>query len=203
MRHLSTIVVLLFLLPGSLIQAQDDLGEKQMSINGHIVTAYIDECGDTVILAELDDVSITSIRDFESREDRIKYNRYRRYAVNVYPYATEAIRIFRELEEDTKDMKRRKRKKHIRRLNKELKEEFEDPLRKLTKTQGYILFKMIERELDTPMYQLLKNLRGGFNATYWNTIGYLNGYHLKDGYIRGEDPILDAVLDDFDISYDL
>lgn len=185
------------------LMAQSDLGEKKMSINGQVVTAFIDECGDTIILAELDDVSITSMRTFESREDRLKYNRYRRYAVKVYPYATEAIRIFREVESETQGMKKRQRRRHIKKLNKELKDEFEAPLRKLTKTQGYILFKMIERELDTPLYKLLKNMRGGMTAGYWNTIGYFNGYRLKDGYIRGEDAILDAVLDDFNISYDL
>lgn len=195
--------LLFFLLVCLGLSAQSDLGEKKMSINGQVVTAYIDECGDTIILAELDDVSITSMRTFESREDRLKYNRYRRYAVKVYPYATEAIRIFREVESETQGMKKRQRRRHIKKLNKELKEEFEDPLRKLTKTQGYILFKMIERELETPLYKLLKNMRGSFTAGYWNTIGYFNGYHLKDGYIRGEDAILDAVLDDFNISYDL
>ena len=62
---------------------------------------------------------------------------------------------------------------------------------------------MIEKELDTPMHTLIKNARGGLTAGYWNGLGYLNGYRLKRGYIRGDDAILDAVLDDFNISYDL
>lgn len=185
------------------LQAQDDLNQQKMKIDGQVVTAYIDECGDTVILADLEDVSITSLRSFSSREERLKYYKYRRYANIVYPYATEAIRVFRIVENGVDDMNRYQRKKYMRRLNDVLKKEFEDPLRKLTKTQGLILTKMIEKELDTPMYELIKNMRGGFTATYWNTIGWMNGYKLKTGYIRGEDPILDAVLDDFNISHDL
>jgi hypothetical protein len=200
MKIMHFILLIVFTLPG---MAQSDLDQKTMSIDGHVVTAYIDECGDTIILADLEDVSITSFRDFESREERLKYYRYRRYALKVYPYATEAIKIFREVQNETNYMSKRKRKKHLKRLNKELKDKFEDPLRKLTKTQGLILTKMIEKELDTPMYQLIKNMRGGMTAGYWNTIGQFNGYKLKNGYIRGEDPILDAVLDDFNISYDL
>ena len=194
---------LLFLIFGIQCMAQSDLDKQEISINGQVVTAYIDECGDTIILADLEDVSVTSFRTFESREDRLKYYRYRRYALKVYPYATEAIKIFREVQEETIYMNNRKRKKHLKRLNKELKEKFEDPLRKLTKTQGLILTKMIEKELDTPLYELIKNMRGGMTAGYWNTIGMFNGYRLKNGYIRGEDPILDAVLDDFNISHDL
>ncbi|MDX1685234.1 MAG: DUF4294 domain-containing protein [Saprospiraceae bacterium] len=200
MRYLLFIA---FVLPGLDLSGQADLPKKKMTIDGHVVQAYVDECGDTIILAELDDVSVTSMREFESRADRLKYYRYRRYAVEVYPYATEAIRIFREVEDSTSEMSKGKRRRHIRRLNRELKEQFEDPLKKLTKTQGLILTKMIERELDTPIYELIKNMRGGFTAGYWNTIGFFNGYRLKTGYIRGEDEILDAVLDDFDISYDL
>lgn len=162
----------------------------------------VDECGDTLILASLDDVTVSTPRSFNSDEEYRRFRRYRRYALKVYPYAVEAIRIFRELEDDTEDMKNRARKKHIRQLQKEMKDKFSDPLKDLTKTQGMILFKMIEKELDTPMYFLIKDLRSGLTATYWNLVGGLYGHNLKEGYLEGQDPVLDAVLNDLDISYD-
>ena len=84
---------------------------------------------------------------------------------------------------------------------KELKKEFKEPLKKLTRTQGKILVKMIEKELDTPLYTLMKNLRGTTTATYYNSMGKLYGYSLKTGYIVGEDEIMDIVLKDFDVSH--
>ena len=60
---------------------------------------------------------------------------------------------------------------------------------------------MIERELETTMFQLLKELNGGFSASKWQTVGKLYGYNLKDGYIPGVDRIMDAILQDFDISH--
>ena len=172
-------------------------------INGLPYEYLIDECGDTIIMASLDRVSISSMRTFESPDDLRTYRRYRRYAYQVYPYAAEAIKIFREVEYATNHMKTNQRRKYIRELQKELKEEFEDPLKQLTKTQGMVLFKMIEKELDTSMFDLLKGLKGGMSASYWGTMGRLYGHHLKDGYARGEDKILDLVLDDLDISYEL
>lgn len=172
-------------------------------LNGQAYRYMVDDCGDTLILATLDEMSVSSLRTFESEEDYKRYRRYRAYAIKVYPYARQAIRIFRETEYVTTHMRKKERKRYIRRLQRELKDEFADPLKNLSKTQGMILFKMIERELDTPLYFLLKDLRGGLTATYWSTIGGLYGHKLRDGYIRGEDPILDAVLDDFDVSYDL
>ncbi|TAK40350.1 MAG: DUF4294 domain-containing protein, partial [Saprospiraceae bacterium] len=70
-------------------------------------------------------------------------------------------------------------------------------LKGLTKIQGKILVKMLERELDVPLYELIKTYRGGFSAGYWNTMSKFWGYDLKHGYLEGEDPILDAVLQDF------
>ena len=68
--------------------------------------------------------------------------------------------------------------------------------------QGKILVKMIERELDTPMFSLVKSIKGRFTAFYWNQFSKLYGYRLKNGYAEGENPILDIVLQDFDIEYD-
>jgi len=185
-----------------MLNGQTSERREKIELDGQIVTALITDT-DTIIIADLEDVSISSMRKFENRDDYRKYLRYRRYAAVVYPYANDAIKIFREVEYMTKNMKKRKRKKHIRKLNKQLKKEFKDPLKKLTKTQGYILIKMIEKELDTPFYTLIKNLRGGFNASLWQGLGKINGYNLKQGYHVGDDPLLDAVLKDFNISHEV
>lgn len=182
------------------VQAQKEKFEK-VEIDGQLLTQMITPEGDTILVGDLEDVTITSPRSFDSREDYLLYMKYRRYAVKVYPYAKDAIRIFKEVDYATREMKDRERKKYIKQLSKELKEEFEDPLKNLTKTQGRILITMIERHLDTPMYDLIKGLRGGVSASYWSTTGRFFGYRLKEGYIEGEDPILDAVLQDFDVSY--
>lgn len=172
-------------------------------VDGKYYPYVVDDCGDTLIVAQLSDVSVSSPVAFENEEDYKRYRRYRYYAQLVYPYAVDAIRIFRETEYMTQNMSNKDRKKYVKRLQKELKEKFEDPLKKMSKTQGRVLYRMIERELDTPIYFLIKELRGGFTARYWATMGGLYGHKLKDGYREGEDTILDLVLRDFDISYQL
>ncbi len=182
--------------------AQPNERKERIFLDGEIVTALITD-NDTIIIADLDDVSVSSPRAFKNRAEYRQYLKYRRYAAKVYPYAVEAIRIFRETDYVTKNMKRGKKKRHMKRLQKEYKKEFKGKLKNLTKTQGKILVKMIEKELDTVFYDLLKDLRGGMTATYWHQLGKFNGYDLKRGYVVGDDSILDLVLRDFDISYDL
>ena len=186
-----------------LLSAQTNGTKTKVVIDGHVLTMWVTEAGDTILLANLDEMSVSSPREFKDDAEKMLYERYRRYATKVYPYAVEAIKVFREVEYFTQDMKNRDRKKRIKKLQRDMEVKFEEPLKKLTKTQGYVLMKMIERELDTPMYDLVKSLRGGFTASYWSTMGWFYGHHLKEGYIIGQDPILDIVLEDFDVSYSI
>ena len=195
---ISSIILMLLLANLGFSQIAKPVDKPDVQNNTNINPTY----SDTLILATLEPVSISSPRVFASDEEYKRYQLYKHYASIVYPYAAQAIRIFRETEYVTQHMSKRKANKHIRRLQKELKDEFKDPLKKLTKTQGKILVKMIERETETPLYYLIKDLRSGFTASYWDFLGRLYGYKLKDGYTCGEDPILDAVLDDLNISYE-
>lgn len=201
MKKLLPALVFLFSLTQLYSQDIPDERRKTVVIDGNILTQIVTEKGDTLLLANLDDISISSPRSFKNRDEYLLYMKYRRYALVVYPYAKEAIRIFRETERATTEMRERERKRYIRKLQRELETEFEDPLRNLSRTQGYVLVKMVERELDTNLYDLIKNLRGGVTASYWGTFSRFYGFNLRDGYEPGKDPILDVVLQDFDISY--
>ena len=179
--------------------AQDDDFEKtRIRIDGEVVTAIVIN-GDTLILYELPEVKVKAKRVFKSAEDYRLYRKYMRYSKKVFPYAIEAMKTYRLIEEETKDMSYFKRKKYIRKLNKSLKKTYKDPLKNLSKTQGYILVKMIEKELGVPFFKVIKETRGGVTASYYSSFGRFYGYRLKKGYLRGQDPILDQVLEDFNI----
>ncbi|MBK8517817.1 MAG: DUF4294 domain-containing protein [Saprospiraceae bacterium] len=184
-------------------QTIPEQGGKQtkITIEGNIYPALIIENGDTLILVDLDNVSITALRTFANDEEYRKYERFRNYAAKVYPFAKEAIRIFRELEYASQQMTKKEKKKKIAELEVQLTKEFEEPLTNLTKLQGKIMIKMIEKETGEPIYTMIKDLKGGFKAFYWNMFSKLYSYDLKEGYNKGDYPILDAVLQDFDVSY--
>ncbi|NJB86579.1 hypothetical protein GGR26_002347 [Lewinella marina] len=196
MRLILTSLLLLF---SALALAQ----EGYTKVNGQYYPYTLDDCGDTIIIAQLDDISVSSPEFFDSDEEYKLYRRYRIYAQRAYPYAVDAIRIFRETEYMTQNMSKRDRRRYIKRLQDELEQKFEEPLKKMSKTQGKVLIAMIERETDEPIYDLIKELRGGLTARYWATLAGFYGHKLKQQYTIGDDRILDAVLDDFDVSYEL
>lgn len=172
-------------------------------VNGKYFPYVVDDCGDTLIVAQLNDVSVSSPEVFETEEEYKLYRRYRIYAQRAYPYAMDAIKTYRETVYITQNMSKRERKRYNKKLQDELKEKFEDPLKKMSKTQGKVLIAMIEKELDMPIYDVIKEMRGGITARYWATLGGLYGHKLKQQYTVGEDWILDLVLRDYDLSYEV
>ena len=171
----------------------------KVKIDGKVYETMIVD-GDTIILADLDPLSISSPRSFNSNEERKLYRKYKYYAGIVYPYAKDAINIINKMEERTKHMKPAKRQKYIKLTYRQLEHNFKRQLKKLSKTQGKILIKMIEKETDQTFYNFIKKMRNGFVAFYWHQFSKLYDYNLKEGYVIGNDHILDIVLQDFNFN---
>jgi hypothetical protein len=166
-----------------------------------LMAAIVQPNGDTMIYCELREIVVNAPRVFANTEDYKRYERYQRYAPTVISYALEAVRTYRQLEAATRDVSNRERKKYIEELEDKMDEKMRGQLKNLTRTQGFLLIKMIEKELHMPFYDLVKDVKGGTKAFYWNQFAKMFDYHLKDGYERGKDPILDSILDRYDLSY--
>lgn len=196
------IILIVIILRTFQVFAQSPYKEFITIVDGEPVKILVID-GDTLVIANLELISVTAPREFDYTEDRERYSKYRRYAAIVYPYAVQGLRIYKQLEKESEGKSKRERKRMIKEISGRLKDEFEEPLKNLTRTQGLILTKMMERALNKPFYEIIKELKGGFTAMYWNQLGKLYDYQLKEEYRVGKDPILDAVLDDFDVLKDL
>lgn len=196
---LNIFIVLLFV---NRVIAQEQPGYVIDRTDGsYMMTAHISPNGDTVIDVLMREVLIVAPRQFADVNAYKKWERYKYYAPTVVSYAAEAVKTFRELESATRDKSKSERKTYIKMLEDKLESKMRVQMKSLTRTQGLLLTKMIERELHMPFFDLVKDLRGGFQAFYWNEFGKIYGYNLKEGYIRGNDPLLDNILDQYDLSY--
>jgi len=181
-------------------QLRDNETYGTATINGTVVRILVID-GDTLPVVDFEPIEVSQKRSFSSPDERRRYHQWRRHAAKVYPYAAEAIRIYRQIERETAEMKRGKRKKYSKSLEKDLKPRYEEELKRLTKTQGYILIKMVERELNKPFYDVIAQLRGEWEAFKWQSMGVWYGYNLQQGYSAQKDPILESILQDLNISY--
>lgn len=171
------------------------------TINGQIVK-YIVFGKDTILLAgDLDTAIVRVTPNFASKDERRRYSQLRYLALSVYPYAAEAVRLYRKAKGETAKMSKNQMRKYTKAEEERLSAEYEKKLKSLTKTQGYVLLKMVERELKVPFYDVLSELRGGWSAFRWQAVARVWGFNLKDGYNPKKDPLLEGILKDLNVAY--
>lgn len=175
----------------------------ETTIDGEVLEGIITDAGDTIYMKKIQPVFVVAKKRFRSSKERRHYYATLYNANIAYPYAVQAIRTLRELEATTKDLKKRNRKKHIKELQDQLEGEFKSQLKTLTQSQSKILIEMIEREMEQPLYDLVKDWKGGFSAKYWCTLAKMYDVDIKDGYHAEDDPILEMILKSRDVSYDV
>ncbi len=147
---------------------------------------------------ELSEVTVYNELSFNNSDERIKYLILRRKTLKVYPYATLAAERLTKLNDRLNNLKKRsKRKRYTRIIEKYIQKEFTDELKKLTRTEGQILVKLIHRETGKNTYELLKELRNGFRAFSYNLIAKAFDISLKKEYdpkISREDYFIEDIL---------
>ena len=146
----------------------------------NIIKDYVVEQGDTILLTEIPSIDIISFTD---NKERWKYQILERKVLKVYPYAIYTKQKLEEMENELDSISRkRKKKKHTKKVAKFLKEELGEELKKLTRTEGNILVKLIYRETNISTYKLLKMYRGSVNAYFWQTMAKIYDNDLKQEY---------------------
>ena len=141
---------------------------------------YVIEEGDTILLS---DIPVIEIITFKDAKEKVRYNRLKRKVLKVYPYAIYTKNKLKEIEGELSEIKRRRKKKqHIKKVSSFLKEELGEKMKKLTRTEGNILVKLIYRETNISTYKLLKEYRGSVNAFFWQTTAKMYDNNLKQEY---------------------
>ena len=152
----------------------------KLSSQDLILKDYIIENNDTILLINIPSIEVLSFTD---NKEKIKYRILKRKVLKVYPYAIYTKNKLSEIEEDLKGIsKKRKKKRYTKEVSKFLKEELGEKMRKLTRTEGNILVKLIYRETKVSTYKLLKQYRGSVNAFFWQTMAKLYDNDLKQEY---------------------
>lgn len=151
---------------------------------------------DTIPIMQLPEVGVSTWRLPDNRRDLRKYNRLIYHVKKVYPYAKLAGIKLNEYEAQLQAAKSDKdRRRIMKKAEKELNEQFGDELKNLTFTQGKILIKLIDRETRETSYDLLRELRGGVTAFFYQGFARIWGYNLKSEYDpQGEDALIELII---------
>lgn len=153
--------------------------------NDSISDYYIVMEGDSIVRKsiDLDEVLIFNQIHFTDKKERVQYLILRRKTLKVYPYAKMAADRLQELNTRLELLgKKRQQKKYTKQVQKYLEEEFSEELKKLTRTEGQILVKLIHRQTGITTFDLIKNLRSGWRAFWFNNTAKLFDISLKEEF---------------------
>ncbi|WP_454985017.1 DUF4294 domain-containing protein [Capnocytophaga gingivalis] len=120
---------------------------------------------------------------FRNEEDRKKYELLRYRVKRVYPYAKLAADKLYRIEKVLDSLpNNRQRKKYTKRVQEDAEARFTEELKKLSRSQGRILIKLIYRQTGESAYNLVKNLRSGWRAFWYNNTAWFYDLSLKSTY---------------------
>ncbi len=164
----------IFVLSSQKMLSQDDNNSIYFKIEGDSI--YKKEIN-------LNEVIIYKPVEFTNDKERLDYFVLKRKVTKVYPYAKMASERLSKLNTRLDKIKsKRKQKKYTKMLEKFLQEELTAELKRLTRTEGQILVKLIYRETGSTAYSLVRELRNGFRAFTYNTIAKVFKISLKETY---------------------
>ena len=185
------ILFAIFSMVGNFIygQTKDSISEKD-TIKIKIIN------GDTIFTTNLPSLTIYPPREFDNEKEYQKYLRLIRNVKKAYPYAVLASAKLKEIDIELSKLQTKKEKKaYLDTSEKILRDQFEEKLKELTVTQGRILIKLIYRETGNTTYYHVKELRGSFNAFFWQTVARLFGSNLKSKYDPlGDDRDIEEII---------
>jgi ABC-type transporter MlaC component len=184
-------IIIFFLFASFAIQAQEI--KKDTIHMGYVLTDNDTILGDTIQLPE-----IIIERHKMSEDDKKQFQLLQKRVYITYPYARVAAERLTALNRGMqKFTNNRDKKRYFKIVEDYLSNEFEARLKKLSKKQGQILVKLIDRQTGTSTYDLIKNLKSGWKAFWSNTAASMFDIDLKlkyQPYDVNEDYLIETIL---------
>lgn len=152
--------------------------------------------GDTTPVVHLKTITVTgTLPDEQKRAVFTSNAKLLRNIKKVMPLAIACSEKVREFDANLASFEKNKEKKQfLKQQEKDLFAEYEPQLKKLTKSQGMLLIKLIDRQTGRNSYELIKLYKSGTSAFVWNSFAGLFGVSLKEEYDPKEEQQIEVIL---------
>lgn len=134
--------------------------------------------------------------EFKNEKEREKYNRLVYNIKKVLPWAKLAKLTIIETYDFLETLPDKKaRDEHMKRVEAGLKRQYGPALKKLSRSQGRLLLKLIDRECNQTGYAIAKAFMGSFKANLYQGVAVLFGNSLSKKYDpEGDDRYTERVV---------
>lgn len=138
--------------------------------------------GDTIYYTELNTVVIYDLRVFNKKADQKRYDNLVRSVKKTLPLANVAKQKLEYYNFMMQGQSSKEQKETLKLMEKQLRAEFTDQLKALNRRDAVVLFKLIDRNTNNTAFALIKDLKGGFNAFFYQLAAKTFKLDLKTDY---------------------
>lgn len=150
------------------------------------------------VLIDLKTIQVEGMPKFNNNLDKNQYNWLKKRVFRVYPYFLIALKQYNNLHDSLNlNLNNAAFRKYLKKRQKQLSEEYEGKLKGLTKTEGRIFSKLMCRYTGKTVYEIIKELRNGWSAFWWNAKAGAFDIDLKepfDPYHIRDDAFVESIL---------
>ena len=139
----------------------------------------------------------------KNNKSKKRYTRLEKNVRKVYPYAMKISdllidysSIIDSLEQYSGLIKYQKKRGIFSKIEDELISKYGDPIKKLKKSQGRILIRLVDRETNRTSFEVIKDFRNIFSAGLWQLTAIVFGHNLLSEYDPndGEDRMIEYII---------
>lgn len=172
----------------------DELGNKYYYDEGQKARIY-EINGENVVV--MDELILFKKPRFNNQLDQNYYFFLNKKLNRVYPLFLTALNQYEDIQDDMKDLDRNSQRKYVSQRQNALADQYETQLKDLTTTEGRVFAKLMNRATGKTVYDIIRELRGGWSAFWWNVKGNIADVDIKepfDPHKNRTDEFLEALL---------
>ncbi|WP_027377298.1 DUF4294 domain-containing protein [Kaistella palustris] len=172
----------------------DELGNLYYYDEGQKARIY-EINGENVVV--MDELILFNKPHFNNQLDQNYYYFLNKKLTRVYPLFLTALDQYEDIQDELKDLDKNTQRKYVNARQNALADKYESQLRDLTTTEGRVFAKLMNRATGKTVYEIIKDLRGGWSAFWWNVKGNIADVDIKepfDPYRNRTDQFLENLL---------
>lgn len=142
---------------------------------------------DGEVVVVIDQLALSAKPKFNNELDKNYYFFLNKKLNRVYPLFLTALQEYRNLESEISSMNKSDSRRYIKEKQEKLAAQYETKLKDLTVSEGRVFAKLMSRATGKTVYEIIKNLRGGWSAFWWNVKGNIADVDIDQPYNPHED----------------
>ncbi|WP_373709319.1 DUF4294 domain-containing protein [Kaistella sp.] len=151
--------------------------------------------GENVVV--MDELMLKNKPRFNNQLDQNYYYFLNKKLNRVYPLFLTALEQYEDIQDEMQTLDKTSQKKYVSQRQNDLANQYEIQLRDLTTTEGRVFAKLMNRATGKTVYDIIKELRGGWSAFWWNVKGNIADVSLKEPYdphVNRSDEFIESLL---------